>query len=268
MRTTRGWVWALLGGAALLGACGGDAHGRRLEQIRERGRLIVAHEAAFEPFEYVDPTSGDVVGFDVDLARELAKDLGVAVEFRNMEFKELGTDLTTGRSDLIVSGLTANEERRRLYAMSTPYFHTVTALLVSKARAADVASVADLDRAGRRVVVQAGTTGVPAAAKACPRAERVQLTTENDCVLEVVQGRADAFLFDLASLRKDHERNPETTRLIATPITSEPYGIAAHKQEPALVQWVDAALARMRADGRLAALLAKHRPDGTLDEPK
>ena len=265
MRTT--WVGLAMVGAALLGACGGDSHGHRLEQIRERGRLIVAHEAAFEPFEYMDPTSGKLVGFDVDLVGELAKDLGVQVEFRNMAFDVLGADLTTGRSDLIVSGLTANEERRRTYAMSEPYFHTVTALLVSKAKAPGLASVKDLDRPGRRVVVQSGTTGIAAAEAACPRAEIVQLKTENDCVLEVAQGRADAFLMDLASIRKDHERNPDTTFLVETPITSEPYGIAAHKDEPALVAWVNAELAKMRTDGRLAALLAKYKPAGTLDPP-
>jgi polar amino acid transport system substrate-binding protein len=230
--------------------------------------LIVAHEAAFEPFEYRDPKTGEVVGFDVDLARELAKDLGVEVRFRNVRFDDINAELRTGRADLIISGLTVTPARESVYAFSQPYFHTVTALLVSKARASDVTSVKDLDRPGRVVAVQSGTTGVEAARKACPKAEHRQFKTDNDAVLDVVQGRCDAFLFDLATLRKHHERNPETTILLPEPITSEPYAVAARKDEPELARWVDSVLDRMRADGRLQAIHAKHGPDGTLDAPK
>jgi polar amino acid transport system substrate-binding protein len=257
-----------LGIAALVAACGQEPRGDPLQRIRARGELIVAHEAAFEPFEYSDPKTGEVVGFDVDLARELAKELGVKVTFRNMKFNDVFTDVRTGRSDLAISGITVTAERERDFAFSTPYFHTVTALLVSRRKAPEVRSVRDLDREGRVVAVQSGTTGVVAAAKACPHAKAQHYDTENDAVLDVVQGRVDAFLYDLASLRKDHEHNPDTTILLPEPITSEPYAVLAHKDEPALVAWVSAVLAKLRASGRLQEILARHKPDGTLDAAK
>ena len=253
---------------ALLGGCGQEPGKPPLQRIRERGTLIVAHEAAFEPFEYRDAKTGEVVGFDIDLARELAKDLGVTVEFRNVKFADIDAELGTRRADLIISGLTVTPPRQRVYAFSKPYFHTVTALLVSKAKAADVRSVKDLDRAGRVVAVQSGTTGVEAARKTCAKAEIRQFATDNDAVMDVVQGRCDAFLFDLATLRSHHERNPDTTILLPEPITSEPYAVAARKDEPELAAWVDGVLDKMRADGRLKGIHEKHKPDGTLDEPK
>lgn len=254
--------------AALLMSCGREVRGDALERIRARGELVVAHEAAFEPFEYSDPKTGEVVGFDVDLARELAKELGVRLTFRNLSFNEVFNEVRTGRADLAISGITITPERRREFAFSAPYFHTVTALLVSRRKAPGLRSVKDLDAPDRVVAVQSGTTGVPAAAKACPRARVQQYATENDAVLDVVQGRVDAFLFDLASLRKDHERNPDTTILLPEPITGEPYGVAAHKDETGLAGWVTATLQKMRADGRLQTIFERHRPDGTLDEPK
>ena len=257
-----------LGIATLLVGCGEAQRGDPLERIRARGELIVAHEAAFEPFEYSDPTTGEVVGFDVDLARELAKDLGVKLTFRNMTFNEVFTDVKTGRSDLAISGITVTPERRRGFAFSAPDVHTVTALLVSRRKAPEVRSVKALDHPDRTVAAHSGTTGVVAAGKACPRARLQQYATENDAVLDVVQGRVDAFLYDLASLRKDHERNPDTTILLPEPITSEPYAVLARQDEPALAAWVSEALTRMRGDGRLQAIFARFKPDGALDEPK
>jgi polar amino acid transport system substrate-binding protein len=247
----------------VLAACGGAPEATDLwensviRRARERGKLVVALEAEFRPFEYVE-ADGSLAGFDVDLAREIARHLGTEIEFRNVPWESIVAELTTGQADLIVSGMTATPQRALTLSYSQPYFHTRTCLLVSKERAPDVRSVTDLDRAGRIVAVKQGTTGEEAARVRCPKAEILTFKTENGAALEVAQGRADAFLYDLASVRAHHEQNPDTTFLLLDAVSVEPYAIACRKGDPETIAWLDLVLAHMRKDGRLEALYERH----------
>jgi polar amino acid transport system substrate-binding protein len=246
-----------------LAACGRGA-GDPLARIQERGALIVALEAEFKPFEYVDPT-GTIVGFDVDLARAIADDLGVKLELRNVKYETIVAELTSGKVDLIVSGMTITPERARSVRFTTPYFHTWTALLVSTSRASDVRQVEDLDREGRIVAVKEATTGEQVVRRLCPRAKVISHKTENAAALDVAEGRADAFLYDLSSLIEQQRQHPERTRVVSKPITVEPYGIATHPDDGTLLARVDALIAAMKEDGRLEALVARHKPVGGVE---
>jgi polar amino acid transport system substrate-binding protein len=166
--------------------------------------------------------------------------------------------LVTEKADLIVSGMTVTEERARTIAFSEPYFYTVTALLVSREKASDVKRIQDLDRAGRVVVVKQGTTGEAAANAKAPKATIRSYPTENAAALEVAQGRADAFLYDLASVRAHHEQHPKTTFLLTEPVTFEPYAVGMRPGDPSLVAWVNQVLAAMRSNGCTKELYARH----------
>jgi polar amino acid transport system substrate-binding protein len=231
--------------------------GPTVEGVKKRGALVVALEAEFKPFEYLNE-KGEIAGFDVDLARILARELGVKLEIRNVAWESIIPELSTKKADLIASGMTVTEERAKTVAFSEPYFYTVTALLVSRERASNVHGVADLDRAGRVVVVKQGTTGETAANAKVPRATIRSYPTENAAALEVAQGRADAFLYDLASVRAHHEQHPKTTFLITEPVTFEPYAVATRPGDPAFVAWVNQVLAAMRAKGCMKELYARH----------
>jgi polar amino acid transport system substrate-binding protein len=228
-----------------------------IRKVAERGTLVVAMEPGFLPFEYVDDQDR-LVGFDVDLARLLGEALKVRVEFVQVAWDSIIPTLLTGKCDLIISGMTATPERALSVSYTDPYFHTVTCLLVSKKRAGDVKGIEDLDRAGRVVVVKAGTTGDFAAQKRCPKARIVRVGKEVDAAQEVVHGRADAFLYDLWSIRNHHRLNPDATFVVAEPVTREPYGIACRKGDPETVAWLNLALRTFRLDGRLKELYDKH----------
>jgi polar amino acid transport system substrate-binding protein len=249
-----------------LSGCGGPTSGDPLEPIRRRGALVIATEAEFRPFEYVEP-DGEVVGFDIDLARAIAADLGVRLEVRNVKFDSIISELKQGFADLIVSGMTVTPERAQSVRFSEPYFFTVTALLLNKEKAGQIAAVAELDDPARTVAVKEGTTGEQAAAKVVPRARKVSHKTENGAALDVAEGRADAFLYDLHSVEQHHAQHPERTVLLRTPVTVEAYAIAARPEDGALVERVNAVLAAMRRDGRLAALMARHGPSGSVERP-
>ncbi|MCB9902718.1 MAG: transporter substrate-binding domain-containing protein [Planctomycetota bacterium] len=243
--------------ASLLVGCGADeqADGPQatLLAAKARGHLIVALEPEFKPFEYLDD-EGTLMGFDVDLAREIGKELGVGVQFRSVEWESILPSLLSGDADLIVSGMTATEERAQKVAFTRPYHQTITCLLLSTERAPGVADFEELNEPGRIVVVKEGTTGALAATERLKRATVKAYPTELAAAQEVATGLADAFLYDLVSIRNHHERAPSTTYVLDAPVTSEPYAIACRRDEPETVKRLDAILSAMEADGRLDAL--------------
>ncbi len=247
-------------GLLLLGlaACGKNADTPELlAEIKARGTLRVATEPTFRPFETVD-ANGELVGFDIDLARALAKGLGVEVEFVTVDWNSIIPTLLSKKADLIMSGMTITEERQRTVDYSDPYFHTVTCLLLSSEKAPGIDDVSALNAPGRKIVVKEGTTGHFAAEKTLAKAEILPVATENDAAREVVLGRADAFLYDLFSIRQHNKNHPDETYVVAKAVTKEPYGIALRKGNEAVRAWLNRSLAAMRADGRLQELYDKH----------
>lgn len=256
MASPRRALASLLLLALLLPGCGREDRSV-LDLAKERGTLRIATEPTFRPFESVD-ANDQLVGFDIDLGRALAKELGVEVEFVTVDWESIVPTLLSRKADLIMSGMTITAERKRTVDYSEPYFHTVTCLLLSNEKAPGVSSVEELNQAGRKVVVKQGTTGHTAAETRCPKAEIIPVSTEVDAAREVVLGRVDAFLYDLWSIRKHNRNHPDTTYVVATPVTKEPYGIALRKGDPETREWLDRTLGAMRADGRLQELYDKY----------
>lgn len=227
-----------------------------ISQAKDRGTLRIATEPKFPPFGSIE--NGELVGFDIDLGEEIGRELGVDVEWVQMDFDGVIAALTTGRVDLIMSGMTATPQRSLRVSYSAPYFHTITCLLVSKQRAGEVRSVEDLNEPGRRVMVKLGTTGQKAAEANCPKAEIVPLRDEAELAAEVAAGRADAFLFDKRQIEQHHARYPDETFIVRKAVSVEPYSIAAPIGDPETLRWLDLVLYHMRLDGRLEELYAKH----------
>lgn len=247
----------------LLGGCGqqGGASGSlwkssALAAAKERGVLRVATEPTFPPFEYIE--DGNIVGFDVDLAHIIARHLGVKLEFKRVKFESIVPTLLGGDVDLIISGMTATPERALKVSYTDPYFVTGLHLLVSQSRAPDAKGVADLDQEDRIIAVKLATTGDITAKAVFKKATIRQFKTQNLAALEVAQGNADAFLYDLAAVRAQNEVHKDTTFVIDTPVGFEPYAIACRKGDPESVAWLNLVLRTMRLDGRLQELYEKY----------
>ena len=251
----------LLIGCGQQGGASGDLwKGSTIRKAKERGTLRIATEPTFPPFEYIQ--DGEIVGFDVDLANIIAKHLGVAVEFKRVKFESIIPTLIGGDVDLIISGMTATPERALKVSYTDPYFLTALNLLVSKSRAADAKSVEDLDKEGRIIAVKLGTTGDITAKRVFKQATVRQFKTQNLAALEVAQGNADAFLYDLDAVRKQHAEHKGTTFIIDTPVSQEPYAIACRKGDPETLAWLNLVLRTIRLDGRLKELYDKHGLEG------
>ncbi len=228
-----------------------------LNKVTKQKRLIVGMEAKFFPFEYAD-TTGKPIGFDVDLATLAAKELGVELEIKDMEFSGLIPALQGGKIDMIISGMTRTLARARTVTFTHPYFETGLCALLSNKKAPDVTDVAQLNDPGRIIAVKLGTTGDLVTAKLFPKAKVNRYKEETACVLEVVAGRADAFIYDQLSIVEHHRRNPDTTRAILKPFTHEPYAIAIRSGDFDFLTWLNLFLETIKADGRYKELHTKY----------
>jgi polar amino acid transport system substrate-binding protein len=208
--------------------------------------LVVGMELAYPPFEMTD-TSGKPDGVSVQLAMELGKALGRPVEIRNMAFDGLIPALKTGKIDIIISSMTATAERAHSIDFSEPYLTTGLCLLVGKS--VPVSTIGELDKPGRTIAVKKGTTGHSYAAARIKQASVLVLDKEAAAVLEVVQGKADAFIYDQMSTFKNYQRNKETTRAILTPFQTESWAIGIRKGNDELKGKINRFLADFRRSG-------------------
>lgn len=208
--------------------------------------LTVGMELDYPPFEMTDPR-GTPTGISVDLAHALGKYLHRPVVVQNISFDGLIPALKTGKIDLIISSMTATPEREQSIDFSDPYVKTGICLLVNKN--SPIHSDADLEKPGLTLAVKKGTTGQLYAHEHLPRARLLVLDKEAACVLEVVQGKADAFIYGQLSVHRDWERNQNTTRALLTPLRAEYWAIGLRKGNDELRRQVNKFLHEFRAAG-------------------
>ena len=217
--------------------------------------LIVGMELAYPPFEMTDP-GGKPSGVSVDLATDLAKSLGRPLVIQNTAFDGLIPALKTGKVDLVISSMTATAEREKSIDFSEPYISTGLCLLIKKNSAAQ--SIADLDKAGVKVAVKKGTTGHLFATTRLKNAQILVLDKESAAVLEVVQGKADAFIYDQMSIYQNWKRNPVTTRAVLEPFQKEFWAVGVRKGNDELKIKVNAFIKDYRKNGGFEQLGSRH----------
>ena len=225
-------IWLLL-----LCLAAGCSHAPRKE-------LIVGMELASPPFEMAD-TQGNPAGISVDLANALGEFLGREVVIENMPFDGLIPALKTGKIDLIISSMTATAERAKSIDFSDPYLKTGLCLLVGAK--SNVRGIEDADQPGKAICVKKGTTGEVYALSNIKSAQKLVLDREAACVLEVIQGKSDAFIYDQMSVYKNWQANPETTRAILKPFHEEAWAVGIRQGNPELKARVNEFLANFRA---------------------
>ena len=211
-----------------------------------RQPLIVGMELNYPPFEMVD-SRGQAAGISVELAKALGQYLQHEVRIENIPFDGLIPALKTGKIDLIISSMTATPERAQSITFSEPYLHTGLCVLVN--RRANLHSIEQADQPGCTIVVKQGTTGQLYARAHLRRARVLVLEKEDGCVLEVVQGKAQAFLYDQMSVFHHWQRNQETTEALLKPFQEEDWAIGLRQGNEALRERVNAFLAAYRAEG-------------------
>ena len=258
MRRERRVILALVGLAAVCLAAwwafarlGREAEDETWARIREEGVLRVGLDPSWPPFEYVE--DGQIVGFDVDLAREIGRRLGVEVVLVNVGFDALYDALQVGRFDAIVSALPYDPARTKDVAYSISYFNAGQVLVV-RADEGQIKGVKDL--AGRRLGVEWGSEGDAQARKLQKKIKGLTLRpymAPEEALRALKSGQVDAALVDAVSALQFMGREGGV-KIVGHPLTDELYVIAVRPESHALLRAINEALAEMREDGTLARL--------------
>ncbi|ABQ46353.1 extracellular solute-binding protein, family 3 [Thermotoga petrophila RKU-1] len=212
-----------------------------IDEIKSRGYLLVGLSADFPPFEFVDE-NGNIAGFDVDLAKEIARRLGVELKIVDMTFDGLIPSLLTKKIDVIISGMTITEERKKVVAFSDPYFDAGQVIVVRKD--SDFRPKTYEDLVGKTVAVQIGTTGDIEVSK-YEGIKVVRFDKFTDAFLELKRGRADAVVLDSATARAFVAKNPDLV-ISSGVLSSEQYGIAVRKEDTDLLEFINSVLRELK----------------------
>ena len=235
-----------------LSACGKQAGGELLSTIQDRGELIVAMEGTWAPWTYHDE-SGELVGYDVEVAKAIAEKLGVGVSFVEGEFDGLLAGVDGGRYDMVVNGVTVDEERSEKYDFSQPYAYNRTAVIV--AGDSPITKMEDLD--GKQTANTISSIYAKVAEKY--GATVTPVDDLNQTFELLLSGRIDATLNDEVAYYDYMKQHPDADLHIAClDYEMTQVAIPMPKGETALVEAVNKALSELSEDGTLTELSIKY----------
>ena len=229
--------------------------GSTMAAIAERGRLIVGVDQNTNLFGYRNPSSGQLEGFDIDVAREIARAIfgdPDRIDPRVVEADQRVPALQSGQVDLVVRTFSITCDRKNKVAFSTTYFVANQRILALQGSGIESAE----DLAGKRVCAVRGTTSLPAVSGLDPRPTVVGVNNWTDCLVMLQQAQVDAISTDDAVLWGLKMQDPNV-ELVGDSLGLEPYGIGINKEHSDLVRFVNGVLEQMRADGTWERLYDK-----------
>jgi len=228
-----------------------------LEEILKRGELRVGFEAGYMPFEMTDK-KGNFVGFDIDMAKEMAKAMGVKFVPVNTAWDGIIPSLITGKFDIIMSGMTVTQERNLKVNFADPYIIVGQTILLNKKHEGKVLSYKDLNDPKYIVTSKLGTTGEQAVKRMIPKCQYKSFETETEAALEVVNGKADAFVYDLPfCVVFMAQQGAGKLVFLDQPFTYEPLAWAVNKGDPDFLNWLNNFLRQVKNDGRYERMYNK-----------
>lgn len=226
------------------------------EGITERGKMIVGLDDSFPPMGFRDENN-EIVGFDIDLAREVGNHLGIEVEFRPVVWETIAMSLNNGDIDMIWNGYTISDARKKEVTFSDPYLKNQQIIVVGPN--SDIKSKADL--AGRTIAIQAGSTSQDALEKDVAVFESLKEVRkfENnvDALLDLKVGRVEAVIVDSVVGRYYTALHPEDYLVLDDSFKDEFYGIGMRKEDDTFVTAINGALKEMGQDGTAEAISIK-----------
>jgi len=218
------------------------------------GVVTIATDATFPPFEMVDETTKELIGFDIELMEAVAAQAGLQYEFVNLPFDPMLAGLSECQYDMAIAAITITDERKEQFLFSEPY---VDAGQIITVRTGDTSIQSKDDLAGKIIGAQLGTTG-EIEARAIEGVEYKPYDTYDLAFLDLMNGQIDAVIADNPTALGFIEKNPERLMTVGEVFTSEFYGIAICKNRQDLLDIINPALAAVIESGFVAELAAKY----------
>jgi polar amino acid transport system substrate-binding protein len=222
-----------------------------LESVMRRGRLRVGF-STFVPWAMKNK-QGEFTGFEIDVARRLAQDMGVEIEFVPTKWSGIIPALLTGKFDVIIGGMGIRPERNLKVNFTIPYDHTGMAIVANRKLAGEFKSLEDFNRSDVRIAARLGGTPVAAIKRFMPKAELKLFDDEPKSIQELLNGRVHAVVASAPLPAFQALRHPEQLFLpIPDTFTKEPIGLALRKGDPDALNFFDNWIRLKQAEGWLA----------------
>jgi len=225
-----------------------------LDAAKTRGSLRIALEGTYPPFNFRDPKTGQLTGYDVDVARLVAGKLGLTPEFVTTEWAAILAGLGAGKYDVIISQVNVTPRREQAFDFSTPYTYSTPQLIVRRNERLEYKKLGDLK--GRKVGVGQGSV-FEQQAKAVPGVEVKSYPAAPENLQDLAFGRIDAALNDSLMVGYLLKSSQLPIRAGARVGAVERTAVAFRKGNPRFRAAVDKALESVRADGSLKAASMK-----------
>ena len=216
------------------------------------GKLTMSTNATFPPYEMTTDT-GDFEGIDVEIAGAIAEKLGLELQIDDMDFSAALLAAQQGKSDMVMAGVTVNDERKKVMDFSDTYASGVQVIIVKEG--SDIASADDL--AGHKIGTQNGTTGYIYCSDDFGEDSVVAYDNGLTAVQALNNGQVDCVVIDSAPAQEFVAANEGLT-ILDTEYVTEDYAIGMAKGNTALVEAVNGALAELKADGTIDTIVAKY----------
>ncbi|WP_105144632.1 transporter substrate-binding domain-containing protein [Streptococcus suis] len=223
-----------------------------LKNVQENGKLVVALSPEYPPFEFRALVDGKdtIVGADIELAKEIGKELGVEVEFSAMSFDNVLNSVQNGKVDLAISGISATEERAKVFDFSIPYYTSTNKLIINKANSSQFSSISSLESA--KIGVQKGSIQEKIANDLLPNASKVSISSNGELINELKAEKIDGIIFE-EPIAKAYVTKNDDLMIVDTEIESnytDAYAVALPKGSTALNEKVDAVIEKLVSEGK------------------
>ena len=233
--------------------------GTALRDIQDRGKIVVGVKSDVPGFGYLNPRTNQYEGFDVDLAKAIAREVlgsDSAVEFREAKSADRIPFLNAGQVDLVLSTMTANAERAQQIDFTDAYYVAGQSLLVKK----DSTINGLKDLGGKTVCSATGSTSEKNIREKAPQAQVVLFGTYSECVQQVDTGRAEAVTTDDIVLFGFVKDSPDRYKLTGGQFTVEPYAGGVKKGSPELLKAVNDAIKNIKSSGEWKRIYERNLP--------
>lgn len=243
MKKVLSLIMAMLLVVVALAGCGANEAG-------DKKVITMATNAEFPPFEYLE--GEEIVGADVEIAQEIAKYLGCELEISNIDFDAALTGAATGKYDMAVAGITANDERRKNMNFSDDYYTASQAIIVMAD--SDIKTAADLE--GKTVSCQEGTTGEQFLLDGSYNVQSFK--TGAEAISALTAAKVDAVVIDNAVAVALSAKQEGKTIVLDEALTQEAYAIAIKLGNDEFTAKVNEALKSLKDSGKLAEIFTKY----------
>ena len=220
-----------------------------IENVLRSGKLRVGM-STFIPWAMQSKT-GEWVGFEIDVAKRLAQDMGVEVEFVPTKWEGLIPSLLTGKFDLVIAGMTGTPQRALKINFTQPYDFTGTQICINKKFADKVKMPMDLNDPQFTVLSRVGVTAAETAKRLLPKAEKRLFSDNGSMVQELLNGNDTAIIQSLPEPAQLVAKNPETLALLPGTLTKEPISMGVRKGDPDTLAYLNNWIEVVRAEGFL-----------------